>query len=189
MVTRQLDDLIGKEFVTQDAYIIGETQDVRYDATTWDVKGLKIKTTKDVAELINVNGKSMILMEPADYTVNHVILASDGIESARQRIRPDSDGIPSVKYLIGKKVFTSDGAAENLLVGTIDSIDIDVDKWHVLSLVIKVDGKAYETLEIKKGLFGGKRISGIQTSDILSVTESVALNISAETLKERMVVL
>ncbi|MCQ2056160.1 MAG: hypothetical protein MJY64_01635 [archaeon] len=183
---KELEALIGKEVITQDAYTLGEVQDVRYDGFTWEAVGLKIKTNKGVSEVLNIgSGKSMILMRTGPYVINQVILTNDTVAGIRSKISVDSDAIPSTLYLIGKKVYSSD----RLVIGVVESVDIDVEKWKVTSIIIRIDKNAYSQLGLRRGFFGGKKISGIFTSSIVSVTESIALNITAETVKSQMVIL
>ncbi|MCQ2086416.1 MAG: hypothetical protein MJY54_03235 [archaeon] len=183
---RELKDLVGKEAITQDAYVLGEVQDIRYDGFTWDAVGIKIKTGKGAAEALNIgSGKSMILVGPGRYIVNQVILMDDTVAGIRSKISVDSDGVPSALYLIGKRVYSAD----RIVIGVVDSVDVDIEKWHMVSLVIRVDKGAYSPLGIRRGLFGKKKISGILTSNIVSVNESISLDITTEAVKGQMVVL
>lgn len=185
MALMDLDTILGKQVITQDGYILGDIQDIRYVNNNWDIQGLKIKTGKTVSDVLN-NGasKSTILLEVGDYVINDVVLLPMDINSARSVISADNVSYPSLNYLQGKKVFATNG----LLIGVVESVLIDIESWHVVSVNLKLDKNACEPLGIRKGLFA-KKVSGILSSDIETVTDSISLNIDAEAIKGKITVI
>lgn len=185
MVLTELDTVIGKQVITQDGYILGEIQDIRYVNQTWDIQGLKIRTRKTVSDVMNIgSAKSLVLLEIGDYVINDVVILPADINSARSLISADNVSYPSLSYLQGKRVFATNG----LLVGIVESVIIDTESWQAVSINVKLDKTAYEPLGVKKGLFA-KRVSGILSSNIETVTDSIALNVDSETLKGQISIL
>lgn len=185
MALVDVSSLVGKEIITQDGYILGVTQDLRYEPGSWSIRGFKVKTGKTVSEVINIgSGKSMVMLEAGDYVINDVILLPFAIDSARSKISADNESCPPVSFLLGKKVFSSGG----LFVGTVEKAIIDTISWSLLTFEIKLDKNACEPLGVKKGLFA-KKVSGIEAVNIQVVTDSIVLNIDDETIKSQIVVI
>ncbi len=182
MTVITLEELKKMTLISQDAYSVGDVQDVRYDASTWDVEGLKVRCTKDVSNLIGAgSSKSMILVKPPAFEMHDVILMPDTVEGARSYIRADSDALPSVGNLIGKKVYSHD----QQIVGTVDSVNVDLGSWQVHSFVIKLDKTAHELLGVKKGFgFLSKSVSGITVGHVATVSEMISLNLTMDQVKE-----
>ncbi len=177
--------LIGKKVITDDAYILGDIMDYSCETVGWNIIGLRIKTNSSVAPMLNIgSGKSLILLQPGDFRMNDVVLLDDTVDSVRSKITPDEPNRITVKGIIGMKVYASDG----LLVGTVESLDIDHVKWEVISMNIKLDKGAHQALEVKKMLFG-KKISGIMMSQIDGIKDSVILSLDTAGIKDQMIVL
>lgn len=187
MALIKFDSILKKEVITQDAYILGEVMDLRYDIRTWSITGLSIKTNSESAEQINVGtSKSRLLLAPGDYVVNQVVLTDSDINSARSKITMDSESNFSVSKLENLKIYSSD----NQLIGETDSIEIDIVNWTVSSFIVKLDKTAYPVLEVKKGLLFGKKVGGILASHISTVAEEkIILSINIDEIKNNIVVL
>jgi len=182
MALKTLDSIIGLHIISQDAFDVGEIEDLRYDPTTWDIIGFKVKSNKYVASMLNAgSGKSMILIKPDHYVVNDVILFQDTLEDARSRISADNANIPSLSYISGKKIITSD----NILLGSVEEIQFDSDKWSIVSMKVKLDKVACPLLGLKKGLFS-KMAYGLLVRNIVSVSENVNLHLTMEELKDEL---
>lgn len=176
--------LIGKDVITKDAYILGKIQDYSCETISWSIIGLKVKSTSSVAPLLNVgSGKSMILLQPDDFMMNEVVLSDDTIESIRSKITADSSDYLSVNSMIGMSVFASDG----LLIGTIDSFEVDFSKWRLISMRIKLDKSAHQPLGVKKILFG-KKIGGILMSQIDGMKDSIILSLDTDSIRNQMII-
>lgn len=68
----------GLEVITQDAYILGEVLDVRFEDLTWNIQGFKVKSESRISKMISVgSGKSMLLLQPGKYEIRDVVLLSD----------------------------------------------------------------------------------------------------------------
>lgn len=169
----------GMNVVSGDAYIVGDIVDMRYDPVTWVLEGLKVRCTKTTSNLIGAGtGKSMILLGPAELIVNDVVLLPENLEDAKPYIRADTDALSSVAYLYGRKVVSSDG----MILGTMESVMVDLDSWTIHSFKLKVDKAACQVLGIKKGIFA-KTVTGLVTANVSTVTENVNLNITAEQVR------
>ncbi len=181
-----LDDstlVIGKKVVTKDAYILGEVTDVRFESIKWNVIGLKLNNCTPQLGVLGSKSKSSILLQPDKFTINDVILSCNTLDKLREKITPDME-TPSVKSLTGMKVLASDAT----LIGIVDSIDIDYIKWKLMSITIKVDKNACVVLGIKKGLFS-KKATGILSTHIASVGESILLNLDTKGVMSQLVIL
>ena len=178
------DSVKGLEVITQDAYILGEVLDVRFEDLTWNIQGFKIKSESKISKMINVgSGKSMILLQPGKYAIQDVVVVPDNINEVRTRITTDNNNYKSLSDTIGMKVMSS----ENVLIGTVDSVQVDLDNWAVVSFKVKLDKGAYAPLEIKKGLLG-KKVSGLLMSDISEMGDDIKLNLNLFGIKGQVVV-
>lgn len=185
MALTVLDDVLGKKVVTQDAIILGEVTDVRYETLTWNILGFKVRAGSTAVTMLGpvVAKSTSILLEPGKYVINDVVLLPDKMESARSKITTDNDNFASAVSIGKKKVFTSDG----ILLGSVSSINIDLTKWRIVSFKIKLDKGAYPLLDIKKGLLP-KKISGILTSHVDSIAGNVGLTLTMEKVKGQIVI-
>ena len=184
MATVDFDNVKGLDVVGQDACILGEILDIRFEDLTWNIQGFKVKSEKSVSKKINVgSGKSMLLLQPGRYVFGDVVLMPDTIEESRTRISADTNDYNSVQSTIGMKVMSE----ENVLIGTVDSIDVDLESWTVVSFKVKLDKGAYAPLEIKKGLLG-KRVSGLLMTDIADITDVIKLSLQLSAIKSQVIV-
>ena len=184
MAIMDFDKVKGLEVIGQDACILGEVLDIRYEDLTWNIQGLKVKTEKAVSKKINVgSGKSMILVQPGKYTVGDVVLLPDSIDDSRNKISADTNDYQSVQDTIDMKVVSQ----ESVLIGTVDSIQVDLDNWTVVSFKVKLDKTAYEPLGIKKGLFG-KKVSGLMMTDIAEISDKITLSLGITVVKSQVIV-
>lgn len=82
-----------------------------------------------------------------------------------------------LEQLNGKNVLSQDG----MDVGDISSFTIDPESWKVVSLVVKVDRDALETLKLRRPLLGSQRIL-IPVEEVSGVGKSVVLKSKIEDL-------
>ena len=182
MTVTTLEELMRLKVISQDAYDVGDVTDLRYDAVSWAVEGLRVKCTKDVSNIIGAgSSKSMILIRPPTFHKHDVILLPDTVEESRAYIRADSDALELASNLIGKKVYSCD----HLVVGVIDEVNIDISDWMVHSFIIKLDKTAHDLLGIKKGLgFMTKAVSGINVGHVATVAENMSLNLTIDQVRD-----
>ena len=174
MALTEYESIKSLEVITQDAQILGRVVDVRFEDLTWNIQGLKVKSESKVSKIINVSGKSMVLLQPSNYVIGDVILMTDTLDIAKVRVAADNEDFRTVSSLIGCKVLSE----ESVIIGTVDSIQLDLDNRTVASMKVKLDKSAYEPLEIKKGLLG-KKVSGLLMSHISEITkDSIKLNLN-----------
>ena len=78
MATVDFDSIKGLDVIGQDACILGEIMDIRYEDLTWNIQGFKVKSEKSVSKKIAVgSGKSMLLLQPGKYVFGDVVLMPD----------------------------------------------------------------------------------------------------------------
>ena len=184
MALTEYESIKGLEVITQDATILGRVIDVRFEDLTWNIQGLKVKTESKISKIINVSGKSIVLLQPSKYIIGDVVLMTDTLDMARVRVAADNENFRTVSSLIGCKVLST----ENVIIGTIDSIQLDLDDWTVAAMKVKLDKSAYEPLEIKKGLLG-KKVTGLLMNHISEITkDSVKLNLNVFGVKSQVTV-
>lgn len=184
MASKTLKSLKGMEVISSDAYEIGEIVDVRYDHATWKVHGIKAKTEKGVAKSLSVgSGRSLISIAPGDYTINDVMLVPHDLDELDSIISVDSDNAPALSFAEDKKVVSR----ENVLIGTVTDVNIDVDLWTVLSISVKLDKGAFEPLGIKKNLFS-KTVIVVRSEHIETISDIISLNQSLGDMKEEIVI-
>lgn len=178
------DSVKGLDVITQDALILGEIVDIRFEDLTWNIQGFKVKSESKVSKMISVgSGKSMILVQPGKYVFGDVVLLPDTIDGARASITVDNNNFKTVSALVGMKVLTY----ENVLIGTVDSVQVDLESWTVVSMKVKVDKNAYAPLEIKKGLLS-KKVSGLLMTDIAEISDVIKLNLALSAVKGQIIV-
>ena len=178
------DSVKGLDVITQDALILGEIVDIRFEDLTWNIQGFKVKSESKVSKMISVgSGKSMILVQPGKYVFGDVVLLPDTIDGARANITVDNNNFKTVSALVGMKVLTY----ENVLIGTVDSVQVDLESWTVVSMKVKVDKNAYAPLEIKKGLLS-KKVSGLLMTDIAEISDVIKLNLALSAVKGQIIV-
>ena len=184
MAMYEYDDLKNLDVITQDAYILGEILDVRYEDLTWNIKGLKVKSQSKVSKMINVgSGKSMLLLQPGKYAINDVLVLPDAIDGVMMRVTADNNNFKSLADTLGMKVMSS----ENVLIGYVDSIQMDLESWKLISMKVKLDKNAYAPLDIKKGLLG-KKVSGLLMTDISEVSDVIKLSLNITEVKSQVIV-
>ncbi|MBE6524990.1 MAG: hypothetical protein IJF47_01670 [Candidatus Methanomethylophilaceae archaeon] len=175
-----MDSLSDIEMISQDAYRLGTIQDIRYDSTQWNIEGFKVKSNKGASILLGAgSSRSMLIIKPYKFVLNDVLLLPDDAAEVKNYSKADTDSIPALSSLLGKRIITSDG----ITLGFIENILIDLDNWFVHSFRVKLDKSAYEALSLKKGLFS-KTISGILTTSVSAVSDNIMLRVSANTLKD-----
>lgn len=181
---REPEYVVGKKVISKDAYVLGEVMDIRCETVKWHVTGLKVKTSKSASSSFNLgNGKSTVLLQIGNFIINDVIIV-DVTNKVREKITADNPSLQSILSLSGKKVIASDGT----LIGTIDCMEVDFDKWIVSSLKIKLDKTAYAALGIKKGVFA-KKASGILTSHIKGTGEMIMLSLDKDAVARHLVII
>ncbi len=172
--------LIGKiDVISQDAYRVGRIEGARYDPQDYSIKGLVVKCEKDVSNIIGAgSSKSRVLMRPESFEIRDVLLLGDTVEDAKSYVQPDVDALSSVDNLISMQVYTSD----NLALGTVKAVHLDLGGWYVHSFTIKLDKEAHAPLGLKKLLIA-KEISGIMVDHISTVSEKIVLTLTMEEVK------
>ena len=184
MALTEYDSVKGLEIITQDANIVGRVLDVRFEDLTWNIQGFKVKTESKVSKLINVSGKSIVLLQPGKYVIGDVILMPETLEGLKLKVVADNEDFKSVSVLVGKRVLSQ----ENVIIGFVESVQIDLENWSVASMKVKLDKSAYQPLEIKKGLFG-KKVSGLLMTHIEEITaEDIKLNLNLFGIKSQIVI-
>ena len=78
-------------------------------------------------------------------------------------------------------------SSENVLIGIVDSVQMDMDNWDLVSFKVKLDKGAYAPLEIKKGLLG-KKVSGLLMTDISEISDVIKLSLNLAEVKSQVIV-
>lgn len=177
--------LKGLEMITQDAHIIGKISDLRFENSTWKIQGFRVKTEKSISKFIKTGfGRSMILVKPHKFIIGEVILLYDELNNAKSYISADIDIFMTFRMISGMKVVSK----EDLLIGTVETILLDIKNWSVVSMKIKLDRRAYELLGIKKGFFRSKTISGILMTNIEEISDVIRLSLNIRAIKNQIII-
>ncbi|MCL2607895.1 MAG: PRC-barrel domain-containing protein [Methanomassiliicoccaceae archaeon] len=179
----RLEVLRGITMISSDAYEIGEVTDVRYDPFEWRAIGLKVNVKRSSVKLAAGHSKTNVLILPRTFVMNDVILLEEAIDEIKDLTAPDNSNMASLSSMINAKVVTKD----NALVGTIITVMLDPNDWKVLSIIVRLDKTAIESMKMKKGLFS-KINADISTDLILSSTEMVHLDETMDGVREKMTI-
>ena len=179
-----LENLKEKKMISSDAYEIGEILDVRYDPFEWRVEGLKVKANRSSEKLAAGLGKSSVMILPTDFVVNDVFLLSQSIKTLKDSVVPDNNNISSLSSLVPAKVVTRD----NILVGNVTTVMVNIDTWTVPSIVVRLDKTAIEAMKMKKGFFSKISVA-IGTDTIRSCADMIHLDVNMDGVRESMTVL
>ena len=165
--------------ISQDAYLVGIIEGVRYDPQDYSIEGLVVKCEKDVSNLIGAGtAKSRILIRPDSFEFRDVLLLGTTVDEERPNIKPDNEAKSSVDNLINKQVYTKD----DKVLGTVKSVQLDLGGWYIHSFTIKLDKEAHAPLGLKKLLFA-KEISGIMVDHVSTVSDSMVLTLTMDEVK------
>lgn len=184
MTSRTLESLKEMEVISSDAYKVGEIVDIRYDPATWKVIGIKAKTEKSVAKALSVgSGRSLVSIAPGEYVTNDVMLMPQFISELDSVISVDKDNAPTLSFFEKKKVVSK----ENVIIGMVENVNVDVDMWTVLSISIRMEKGAFEPLGLKKGLLS-KTVIIVRSEYIEAVSDIITLNQSVADMKDEIVI-
>jgi sporulation protein YlmC with PRC-barrel domain len=98
---------------------------------------------------------------------------------SRLFFRRRDDGTIRVEDIVGDEVLSADAK----VIGTVEGIGVDTEKWKGRVLKILVTKGLEETLGVRKPLFGAARFC-FETSYISSIADVITLSQKTEKLKE-----
>lgn len=180
MTLRTYSFLKDKQVISSDAYIIGSITDLNYSPHSWSVNSLAVKGVKGLGDVLgsSVFRKPQFSLDVGTYDINDVLIIPEARDQLQTALATETGGTEKVGSLVGKKVMTSDLVP----IGTIADVGIELEVWKINSFKVKIDKSAAEALDIKLGLLN-KTASGLLTSHIESVTETVNLSRKVEGLR------
>jgi len=179
----RLEILRNIKMISSDAYEIGEVTDLRYDPFEWRVIGLKVNVKKSSMKLAAGHGKTNVLILPRTFVMNDVLLLDEAIDEIKDLTAPDNSNMASLSSMVNSKVVTKD----NALIGTVLTVMIDPNDWKVLSIVVRLDKTAIESMRMRKGLFTKINVD-ITTDMIMSSTEMIHLDETMDGVREKMTI-
>ncbi len=186
----QSEDLKDKQVINADARILGTIADVKYDHKNWNVSHFRVNLNKGLEKEL-ATGKSRghfaKLLIPIDSVdrASEVVLLACNMGCIKDVVIPDSDNIPLLSSLVGKKVVTS----ENVNIGEVVSLSIDLDEhWLVTGMKVRVDKEIVETLGLKKGLFGKTPLITVKTIEVNVVGDMAFMSRTLDELKKEVAV-
>ena len=190
MVNVRYRDVVGSLVISSDAYILGEVEGIRYDASTWHADYLLVAVQKGLESYIGA-GKSVLsaskVLVPMDLikAANQAIILSYTLMELKEFAKPENVNIPNLANLLGKKVVTED----NQPLGSFYDMNLEVlQHWPVISIVVRLDKTAAEPLGIKKPLLSRLPDITLDIGMVRNVTEMVHLNRSLAIIREEMTV-
>ncbi len=186
----QSEDLNNMQVITADARILGTIADVRYDHKNWNVSHFRVNLAKGLEREMatgKFRGHFAKLLIPIDSVdrASEVVLLTCNTGCVKDVVIPDSDNIPLLSSLIGKKVVTS----ENVNVGKVETLTIDLDEnWLVTGMKVRVDKTMVDSLGLKKSLFGRPPAINVKTLDVNVVGDMAFMSRTLEELKKEVAV-
>ena len=180
MTMKMYNSLKDKQIFSSDAYEIGSVIDVNYVPDSWIVRSLAVRGAKDLGDVLgsSVFKKHKFSLNIGSYEINDVIIIPEIRDHLQKALVDDNKDIEGVDNLIGKKVISSDLVP----LGTIADIGIDLDVWRINSFKVRIDKSVANALDIKLGLLN-KTASGLLTSHVASVTDTVNLSRKVEDMR------
>lgn len=180
MAMRMFSFLRDKQIISGDAHIVGSVIDIQYEPDSWIIRSIGVKGSKELGDLLgsSVFKKSQFSLNIGDYYINDVVLIPETWDQLQKAFIDDNRGIDKANSLMGKKVVTSDMVP----IGTIADIGIDLDTWRINSFKLKLEKSMAEALDVKLGIIN-KTVSGLLTSHISSVTDTVNLSRKVEEMR------
>ncbi len=186
----QSEDLKNMQVITADARILGTIADVKYDHKSWNVSHFRVNLAKGL-EREMATGKSRghfaKLLIPIDSVdrASEVVLLACNMGCIKDVVIPDSDNIPLLSSIVGKKVVTS----ENVNIGNVETLTIDLDEhWLVTGMKVRVEKTMVETLGLKKSLFGKSPAINIKTLDVSVVGDMAFMSRTLDELKKEVAI-
>ena len=177
-------DLIdNKQVISQDAYVVGRVEGVRYTSPNFSIEGIIVRCEKEASNILGGgSAKSRVLIRPDSFEFRDVLLLGNNLEDEKPNVKPDSDAFPQVENLLGMQVVTAD----NEILGTVKTIQLDVESWYLHTFSVKLDKEAHGKLGIKKLLFA-KELTGLLAENIANVApEQINLTLTMEEVKQTM---
>lgn len=180
MTLRTYSFLKDKQVISSDAYIIGSVTDLNYSPQSWSVNSLAVKGVKGLGDVLgsSVFRKPQFSLDVGIYDINDVLIIPEARDQLQMALATETGGTEKVGSLVGKKVVTSDLVP----IGTISDVGIELEVWKINSFKVKIEKSVAEALDIKLGLLN-KTASGLLTSHIESVTDTVNLSRKVEDLR------
>lgn len=181
------ENLNGIQVITADARILGTISDLRYDPKSWNVSHFRVNLPKGMDKELAIgkgrgNSKLLLPIDSVD-RASEVVLLACNMECVKDVVVPDSDNIPLLSSLIGKKVVTS----ENVNIGTVETMSIDLeDRWLITAMKVRVDKETVESLGLKKSLLGKTPLITVKTLDANVVGDMAFMTRTFEELKKEV---
>lgn len=175
------DDLIKLEVLSSDGNIFGKVDGIVLEGK-WKVKSLAVKIDSEDTEVLGWK-KPFLSALRLDSDVDlieglkdKVILDKTMKELGDHLVDHDKEN--EAERMIGLEVMGTDGK----LIGKVIDIQIDIKKWNIPSLIIKVKKDSLKALKMDDGLFSDKKIS-LPTEQINEVGEDfIMLKLTSEEL-------
>ena len=173
--------LKNKKVVGTEGYILGEINDLHIDFDTWQATAFYVVLSDEAAAELNL--KKQFLRKIMVCLPTELIKAIGDVIELREPIRNIKDiaekemQVDNVK-VEGKKVFSSNGE----VMGDVDGVDVDFDKWRVNGLQVALNDKAAMELGFRRPVMS-KVIVIIPSNAIETIENFVTLDKGVEDLK------
>jgi sporulation protein YlmC with PRC-barrel domain len=173
--------LKNKKVVGTEGYILGEINDLHIDFDTWQATAFYVVLSDEAAAELNL--KKPFLRKIMVCLPTELIKAIGDVIELREPIRNIKDiaekemQVDNVK-VEGKKVFSSNGE----VMGDVDGVDVDFDKWRVNGLQVALNDKAAMELGFRRPVMS-KVIVIIPSNAIETIENFVTLDKGVEDLK------
>ncbi len=175
------DDLIKLEVLSSDGNIFGKINGIVLEGK-WKVKSLAIKIDSEDTEPLGWK-KPFLSALRLDSDVDLIEGLKDKIilDKTMKELGDhlvDHDKEHEAERMIGLEVMGTDGK----VIGKVTDIQIDIKKWNIPNLIVKIKKDSLKALKMDDGLFSDKKIS-LLTEHVNEVGEDfIMLKLTSEEL-------
>lgn len=171
-----------REIVSKDGNLIGRVKGFTFTSIdNWNVTGVTMNLEKESHEELGKKKPFMGALK-VDIGVDTITAVSDNILLNRNHkdMRPllkNHIESKNIANIIEKEVVDSQGKD----IGVIEDVMVDVSKWMLPSILVKLDKDTHEMLRIEKAPDIERRVT-IPMGTISSIGDKVMLNLNKEAL-------
>ncbi len=183
----RLEDIIGKDVITEDARILGTIESVGLDISEWQSPAFKITVKKGMEAQLGVKkpmfaSAKVYLKTGCIESVSDMVTLKVKLDGVKEELLTiTDDDIDTAGEFINRKVVAKGG----IDLGILESFLIDNDDWEVPLMEVRLTKQAIKDMGLKKG-FRYSRVVSMETGDIRTVGDMVLLGIDKATVRSHI---
>lgn len=183
-----LEDLVGLELISSDAWVVGSVEGAILDLSDWRVKALKVGLRHGTESAIGRRKRRFALDRILIGTeglgsVSDVIMMQRPIAELSEQIRTKDSKLTPVGAFLGMRVMSADA----VYLGNVDNILVEPsDDWAIRFIKVKLARYAKVRLEKRHGLKVVPLLD-IRTTDVKASGDMVILSLSYEQVRANLI--